>query len=236
MSAIPPTERLIVALDVPTPEQAQKLVEQLGQQVVFYKLGLELFMTPGFWPLLDWLANWQKKKVFVDLKFHDIPRTVGAAVANLSKHGATLTTIHCAQKAMVEEAAAAKGGMKLLGVTVLTSMTPADLADVGYTGTIAELASTRAKAAMAAGCDGLVCSGLEAAALRAAVGNTALLVTPGIRPSGKPEADQQRVADVATALKNGADYLVVGRPIIAAESPAKAAAEIQAQIAQSLAK
>jgi orotidine-5'-phosphate decarboxylase len=230
MQHIPNHERLIVALDVPSVEQAQQMVTLLGQSVAFYKLGLELFMQPDFFPLLHWLTEKQHKKVFVDLKFHDIPRTVGAAVRNLSTHGATLTTIHAAQRAMIEEAAAHKGDMKLLAVTVLTSMTVADFADVNYTGSIDALATTRARNATTSGADGVVCSGLEAASIRHAIGNGKIILTPGIRASGKAEGDQQRVADIATALRNGADYLVVGRPILTAPNPTHAAENFQHMI------
>ena len=232
---IPSEERLIVALDVDTPEEARALVLRLGVSVHFYKLGLQLCMTEGYFPLLGWLIE-QKKQVFADLKFHDIPRTVAAAVENVSRRGASLATIHAGQSAMVEAAAeAAKGtGLKLLAVTVLTSMMEADFADVGYKGTVAELAARRAKDAVAHGADGIVCSGLEAGALRKILGQTPLIVTPGIRASGVAAGDQKRVADVHTALAGSADYLVIGRPILDAPDPARAAAAMQEEIARAV--
>lgn len=230
--AIPTTkERLIVALDVPTPAEARAMVEKLGDTVLFYKLGLELFMADGFWDLMAWLVEKKDKKVFADLKFHDIPRTVGAAVENLAKRGASFTTIHSGQRAMVEAAAKAKGDMELLAVTILTSMTEADCRDVGYKGTVAELVEKRAKHATALGCDGIIASALESASLRKALGKDRLIVTPGIRASGKAEGDQKRVADATTAIRSGASHLVVGRPILQAEDPVAAAEAFQQEIA-----
>lgn len=233
IAAIDRRERLIVALDVATVAEARALVERLGDAVRFYKIGLELFTSGGYFELLDWLAA-RGNKVFADLKFYDIPETVRRAVANLSGRGVTFATVH-AHRSILEAAAAAKGEVKILGVTVLTSFDARDLAEMGATKSVAELVHARAGAVLAAGCDGVICSGLEVAAIKAAHGASLLAITPGIRPaaaqSGKPADDQKRTVDVAQAFANGADYIVVGRPIRDAADPRAAAQAIQATIA-----
>jgi orotidine-5'-phosphate decarboxylase len=243
---IPPRERLIVALDMPNAAEAKALVERLGDGAWFYKLGLELFMAGGYFELMEWLAA-RGKKVFADLKFFDIPQTVGSAVRNLAKRNAYFATVH-GYDPVIEAALANKGGMRILAVTVLTSFDDKDLANAGYRADVRTTVLARAKSALARGCDGVVCSGLEAEAIRRELGPDLLLVTPGIRPfenrpsddgrtqrvrltSAQGPDDQKRAVDVEDAFRYGADYIVVGRPIRAAADPAVAAAEIQRRIA-----
>jgi orotidine-5'-phosphate decarboxylase len=231
---IPNRERLIFAMDVADPQAARKLVEQLGDSVVFYKIGLELFMSGGYFDLLDWMVA-RGKKIFVDLKFFDVPATVAAAVRQLSGRGVTFATIH-GNQAIMEAAAAAKGDVKILAVTVLTSLDRGDLDDLGFTVDVEKLVLSRARRALEAGCDGVVSSGLEAPMLREFIDHRLLVVTPGIRPvENKPVDDQKRTVDVAQAFANGADYIVVGRPIRDAVDPRAAAEAIQATIARSFA-
>jgi orotidine-5'-phosphate decarboxylase len=228
-AAIPRRERLIAALDVPTTAEARALVEKLGDSVRFYKIGLELSTTGGYFELLDWLVK-RGNRVFCDLKFHDIPETVRRAVANLRGRGVTFLTVH-ADRGVMEAAAKEKGDVKILAVTVLTSTSQGDLASQGYVGRLEDLVIARAGAAAEIGCDGVICSGLEVAGIKAKHGAKLLAVTPGIRPAGGDVADQKRVVDVAQAFKNGADYIVVGRPIRDARDPAAAAEAIQSTIA-----
>jgi orotidine-5'-phosphate decarboxylase len=231
---IPNRERLIFAMDVADPQVARQLVEQLGDSVVFYKIGLELFMSGGYFELLDWMVA-RGKKVFVDLKFFDVPATVAAAVKQLRNRGVTLATVH-GNQAIMEAAAAAKGDVKILAVTVLTSLDRGDLDDLGFTVDVEKLVLSRARRALEAGCDGVVSSGLEAPMLRQYIDHRLLVVTPGIRPvENKPVDDQKRTVDVAQAFANGADYIVVGRPIRDAADPRAAAEAIQQTIAQSFA-
>jgi orotidine-5'-phosphate decarboxylase len=223
-------ERLIFALDVPDLAGAKDLVSKLGDSVVFYKIGLELATSRHYFELLDWLIG-RDKKVFADLKLYDIPATVTAAVRQLARSGAAFLTVH-GDRAVAEAAAQAKGGeLKILAVTVLTSVAPADLAEMGIGLTLEELALKRARQAVAAGCDGVIASGLEAAQLRGALGRDALIVTPGIRPAGGAVADQRRVVTPTLALRSGADHIVVGRPIRDAADPYRAASAIQEEIA-----
>jgi len=230
MSAVPPREeRLIVALDVPTAAEARALVEWLGGAVRFYKIGLELFTSGGYFELLEWLVA-RGNKVFADLKLYDIPETVRRATANLSASGATFLTVH-GHRSIMQAAARAKGRMKILAVTVLTSFDASDLAEMGGTGDVASLVLSRARLAAEAGCDGVIASGLEAPRIKAELGGRLLVVTPGIRPAGeKPGDDQKRTVDVAQAFANGADYIVVGRPVRDAPDPRAAAESIQATI------
>lgn len=224
-------ERLIFALDVPDLEAAKSLVTRLGDSVVFYKIGLELATSRHYFELLDWLLA-RDKKVFADLKLHDIPATVAAAVRQLARSGATFLTVH-GERTVVEAAASAKGAeLKVLAVTVLTSIAPADLAEMGITLGVEELVLKRARQAVAAGCDGVIASGLEAAALRTALGPEPLVVTPGIRPAdGAGSDDQRRVVTPTLAFRAGADHIVVGRPIRDAKDPYVAATAIQEEIA-----
>ena len=223
-------ERLIVALDVPSVAQARAFVEKLGDSVRFYKIGLELSTSGGYHELLDWLVK-RGNRVFCDLKLHDIPETVGRAVANLRGRGATFLTVH-ADRGVMGAAVQEKGDLKILAVTVLTSTSQADLAEQGYAGKLEDLVLARAGAAAELGCDGVICSGLEVAGIKAKLGAKLLAVTPGIRPAGGDAGDQKRVVDVAQAFRNGADYIVVGRPVRDAKDPAAAAEAIQATIAE----
>lgn len=228
--AIPVDERLIVALDVADVPAARELIAALGDAVKFYKIGMELFMTDGYFALLQELID-GGKKVFVDLKFFDVPATVGAAIRQLSKRGATFATVH-GNQAIMEAAARNKGDLKVLAVTVLTSLDRGDLDDLGFAVDVEKLVLSRARRALEAGCDGVVSSGLEAAALRSELGPRLMVVTPGIRPvDNRPVDDQKRVVTPAQAFRNGADYIVVGRPIRDAADPRAAAEAIQAEIA-----
>ena len=223
-------DRLIVALDVATFDEARALVESLGDSVRFYKIGLELFTSGGYFELLDWLAA-RDKKIFADLKFYDIPETVRRAVSNLSGRGVTFATVH-GHRSIMEAAAGAKGDIRILAVTVLTSFDKSDLAEMGAAGEVQQLVLSRARGAVETGCDGVISSGLEAPQIKAAFGDRLLVVTPGIRPvENRPADDQKRTVDVAQAFANGADYIVVGRPIRQAASPRAAAEAIQATIA-----
>lgn len=227
---IPVDERLIVALDVPDANKALALVEQLGDSVKFYKIGMELFMTDSYFALLDDLVK-RGKKVFVDLKFFDVPATVGSAIRQLSSRGATFATVH-GNQAVMEAAGANKGNLKVLAVTVLTSLDRGDLDDLGFDCDVEKLVLSRARRALEAGCDGVVSSGMEATALRAEIGPRLMVVTPGIRPvENRPVDDQKRVVTPAQAFRNGADYIVVGRPIRDASDPRAAALAIQHEIA-----
>lgn len=231
--SIPPEERLIFALDVPGPDEARRLVEALGDTVRFYKLGLELFMAGGYFELVDWLIA-RGAKVFVDLKFFDIPETVAGAVRRLDGRGVTFATVHGNQR-MLEAACRAKGDVKILGVTVLTSLDQGDLADLGFRTDVQSLVLSRARRALEAGCDGVVTSGLEAEAIRSELGERLMIVMPGIRPvwndrDESAEDDQKRTVDVEEAFEKGADYLVVGRPIRNASNPRETAEAIQRRI------
>ena len=226
---IPPEDRLIFALDVPSVEEAKRLVTTLREAVQFYKVGLELFATGGYFELVDWLVG-QGKKVFADLKLFDVPETVRSAVRQLSKRPITLTTVH-GNDGILEAACRDKGDLKILAVTVLTSLDQGDLTDLGFSVDVHRLVLSRARRALEIGCDGVVSSGLEARALRASLGEDLLLVTPGIRPAeNRPADDQKRVVTVEQALRNGADYIVVGRPIRNAPDPYQAAMQIQGTI------
>jgi orotidine-5'-phosphate decarboxylase len=230
VTQIPRAERLIVALDVPSAAEARALVEKLGDAVRFYKVGLELFSAPGYFELVEWLAG-RGRRVFADLKLYDIPETVKRAVANLRGCGATFLTVH-GHRSVMEAAAREKGAVKILAVTVLTSFDQRDLSEMGATKTLEELVLARARGAAETGCDGVIASGMEAAKLKAAFGDRLLVVTPGIRPAdsrqrGKAADDQKRTVDVAQAFANGADYIVVGRPVHKAADPRAAALAIQ---------
>ncbi len=229
MADIPRRERLIVALDVPNAAEARAQVEKLGDAVLFYKIGLELSTSGQYYELLDWLVK-RGKRVFCDLKLHDIPETVRRAVANLRGRGVSFLTVH-ADRGVMGGAVKEKGDVKILAVTVLTSTSQADLAEQGYAGKLEDIVIARAAAAAELGCDGVICSGLEVAGIKARFGARLLAVTPGIRPAGGDAGDQKRVVDVAQAFRSGADYIVVGRPIRDAKDPAEAAEAILATIA-----
>lgn len=227
---IPTAERLIMALDVPDRAHAEALVHTLGDAVRFYKIGLELFMAGGYFELIEWLRG-QDKRVFCDLKFFDVPETVARAVRQLKDRGVDFATVH-GNDTMLEAAAREKNGLKILAVTVLTSLDRSDLEMLGFQCDVPALVLARARKALKLGCDGVISSGLEAAQLRADLGDQFLIVAPGIRPvdNDRPD-DQKRVVDVAQAFRNGADYIVVGRPIRDAADPRAAALAIQATIA-----
>jgi len=217
-------DRLIFALDVPEVEEAKDIVSELDESVNFYKIGMELLMTGRYFELLNWLID-NDKKVFVDLKFFDVPETVGRTIARLSDYGATFATVH-GNQALMERAALNKKNLKILAVTALTSLDRGDLDDLGFDCNVKDLVISRAKRAFEAGCDGVVSSGLEVPFLREYVDNELIAVTPGIRPVANDD-DQKRVVDVATAFKSGSDYIVIGRPIKNADNRYKAASDIQ---------
>ena len=228
---IPNRERLIMALDVPSIHEAKKLVEGIGDGVCFYKIGLELFMSGGYFELIEWLKE-RDKKVFVDLKFFDVPETVGRAVRALSGKGVEFTTVH-GNDAIMQAAAREKGAVKILAVTVLTSLDRGDLDDLGFDCDVERLVVSRARRALSLGCDGVISSGLEVPMLRKEIDNKLLVVSPGIRPvENRQEDDQKRVVTVEQAFRNGADYIVVGRPIRDAPNRREAAERVQSQIAE----
>lgn len=228
--SIPPAERLILALDVPSSAAAKQLVGELGDTVQFYKIGLELFMSGSYFELIEWLRG-QDKRVFCDLKFFDVPETVARAVRQLRDRGVDFATVH-GNDTMLEAAAREKDGLKILAVTVLTSLDRSDLEVLGFQCDVEELVLARARKALHLGCDGVVSSGMEAARLRADLGERLLIVTPGIRPvDNRLEDDQKRVVSVSQAFRNGADYVVIGRPIRDAQDPREAALSVQREIA-----
>ncbi|MBB5754065.1 orotidine-5'-phosphate decarboxylase [Prosthecomicrobium pneumaticum] len=233
MTALPLADRLIVGLDVPSVDEARVVVDTLGDLVTFYKVGMQLQFVGGL-ALAQELAR-SGKKVFLDVKLLDIDNTVAHGVEGIAAMGMTFCTIHAYPKAM-RAAVAGRGSapLRLLGVTVLTSMDDADLAAAGYHRTAADLVVARARDAAAAGMDGIVCSAAEVAAVRAAVGPDLALVTPGIRPAGAAAGDQRRVATPAEAIRAGADHLVVARPILAAPDRRAAAAAILEEIDRAL--
>jgi orotidine-5'-phosphate decarboxylase len=230
---IAPRDRLIVALDLPAVEPAEAMVARLGDSVTFYKIGYQLAYAGGL-PLVEKLVG-RGKKVFVDLKLHDIGNTVARGVESIAKLGASFLTVHAYPQTM-KAAVEGRGGtgLKILAVTVLTSYDNADLEAAGYRLGVADLVEARARQAEALGVDGLVASPEEAAALRRIVGDRMLLVTPGIRPAGSATGDQKRIMTPSRAIAAGADYLVVGRPILEAADPRAAADAIQAEIAPAL--
>jgi orotidine-5'-phosphate decarboxylase len=225
-----PRHRLIVALDVGSLGEAQAVVEELGDAATFYKIGYQLGFAGGL-PLVEALVR-AGKQVFLDFKLHDIGHTVAKGVESVARTGATFLTVHGYPQTMQAAAAARAGSnLRLLAVTVLTSYDDADLAAAGYPLGVTALARRRAEQACALGIDGLVCAAEEVAALRAAIRPQTLLVTPGIRPSGTLAGDQKRVMTPVDAIAAGADYLVVGRPILMADDRRAAAAAIVAEIA-----
>ena len=228
--AIPVADRLIFALDVPDVGTAQSLVDELGDSVRFYKVGLELFMSGGYFQLVEWLRE-RDKRIFCDLKLFDVPETVARAVRQLKETGADFATVH-GNDGMLEAAVREKGAMKILAVTVLTSLDRGDLEDLGFQCDPQALVLSRARRALQLGCDGVVSSGLEVSALRDEVGDALIAVVPGIRPvENRPEDDQKRIVTVTQAFRSGADYIVVGRPIRGAADRRAAAEAIQAEIA-----
>jgi orotidine-5'-phosphate decarboxylase len=231
---IPVRDRLIFALDLPDLDQARRLVDTLGDSVVFYKLGLEFFLSGHYFDLAADLRE-RGKKIFADLKLFDIPATVAAAVRQLARHNVDFCTVH-GNDGMLRAAAGAKGDMRILAVTALTSLDQGDLDDLGFQCDARTLVLSRARRALESGCDGVVSSGLEVSALRASVDHALITVCPGIRPIFNDEVsradDQQRIMTPGLAIASGADYLVVGRPIRDAADPRAAAEAIQQEIAR----
>ena len=224
-----PRDRLIVALDVSSVTRAEAMIQQLGDAVAFYKIGYQLAFAGGL-RLAETLVG-TGKKVFLDLKLHDIGNTVAKGVESVARVGASFLTVHAYPQTMRAAVAARPKGLRILAVTVLTSYDNADLAEAGYVGTVSDLVMRRATQAREIGVDGLVCSAEEAAALRPAIGAHMALVTPGIRPAGAASGDQKRIMTPTAAIAAGADYLVVGRPVLEAADPRAAAAAIVADIA-----
>ena len=223
-------DRLILALDLSSVEAAEALITRLGDSVTFYKVGYQLAYAGGL-SLVPKLAD-RGKKVFVDLKLHDIGNTVGKGVENIAKLGATFLTVHAYPQTMKAAVEARGSSLKILAVTVLTSYDDDDLHATGSRFGVSELVKARALQAQALGIDGLVCSGEEAATVRGIVGSKMALVTPGIRPAGSAVGDQKRIMTPGRAISAGADYLVVGRPIVEASDPKAAADAIATEIAQ----
>jgi orotidine-5'-phosphate decarboxylase len=220
---------IIVALDVDSAEEARGLVARLGSSVNFYKVGMELYAAAGMEFVRELIAG--GKDVFLDMKFYDIGETVRRAVAQVARTGARLLTVHGSGPVMQAAVAGRAGSdLKLLAVTVLTSFDERDLADLGYPCACSELVAMRVRKAMEAGIDGLVCSPLEAAEVRRLAGPQAILVTPGVRSAGASKGDQKRVATPAEAIRDGADYLVIGRQITRAADPAAEAARVLEEI------
>jgi orotidine-5'-phosphate decarboxylase len=232
--SIPIRDRLILALDVPDMRRAKELAALLGSSVNFYKIGLELLMSGNYFDLVDWLIG-QRKRVFCDLKLFDVPETVARAVRQLRGRGVDFVTVH-GNDSMLRAAVEEKSGVKILAVTVLTSLDRGDLNDLGFDCDPERLVLSRAKRALEIGCDGVVSSGLEVAALRRDLGDRLIAVVPGIRPvDNRPDDDQKRVVTAAWAFERGADFIVVGRPIRDARDPRAKAEEVQREIAAALA-
>ncbi len=231
---IPLQERIILALDVDSPEKAKELVRKTEAHIRFYKVGLQLFLAGGF-EIVDWITG-RGHKMMVDLKFFDIPETVKLAVEQLRNRGITFATVH-GNDAIVKAAVEAKGEIKLLAVTVLTSFGEEDMRAMGMTGSIGELVALRAKRALQLGCDGIVSSGMEAARLREQLGEKLMIVTPGIRPGANVSDgsdDQKRIMTACRAISGGADYVVVGRPITRADKPIEVIEGMQKEIEEGI--
>jgi len=229
---IAPRDRLIVALDLPSVEAAEAMIGKLGDAVTFYKIGYQLAYAGGL-PLVQKLAG-SGKKVFLDLKMHDIGNTVARGVENVAKLGATFLTVHAYPQTMKAAVEARGPNLKILAVTVLTSYDDGDLHAAGYRLNVSDLVEARAQQAQVLGVDGIVCSAEEAAHIHKIVGHQMCLVTPGIRPAGAATGDQKRIMTPGRAIAAGADYLVVGRPVVEATDPKAAAEAIQAEIKQAL--
>ncbi len=234
MTPLTPRDRLIVALDVADAAAADKLIAAIGDAAIFYKIGMELAYGGDGLALVGRLAA-AGKKIFLDLKLHDIPNTVEKATEQAARRGATFLTVHAYPQTMRAAVAGARGsGLSILGVTVLTSFDDEDMIEAGYRFGVVEMVRRRAEQAQALGVQGLVASAAEAKAVREAVGAGMVLVTPGIRPAGADAGDQKRVATPERAIRDGADYLVVGRPITTASDPREAAEAIVQEIAEAL--
>jgi orotidine-5'-phosphate decarboxylase len=227
---IDPRERLILALDLPSVAEADALIGRLGNSISFYKIGYQLGFAGGL-ALARKLSD-AGKQVFVDMKLHDIGNTVAKGVESIARLGASFLTVHAYPQTMHAAVDARAGtNLRILAVTVLTSYDDADLAAAGYDFTVSELVAERAAQARDIGIDGLVCSAAEAVPLRTIVGSRMVLVTPGIRPAGADRGDQKRIMTPSAAIAAGADYLVVGRPILEARDPKAVAEAIVAEIA-----
>ncbi len=212
--------RLIIALDFPEIDLAKKMVEEIADEGVFYKVGLELLASGSYFEMIRWLKS-KNKKVFADLKLHDISETVAKTVQNLAQYEIDILTIHAEGEKMMRKAAEVKGKTKIVAVTVLTDLEKEDLSKIGFDQKIslAEIVEKKARLALDCGLDGIVASALEAKDLRDSLGNDFIIVSPGIRIDKLLNDDQKRVADVKTALLNGSSYLVVGRPITRDKNP-----------------
>lgn len=228
-------EKLIIALDVADISAAKKLVEEIGDDGIFYKIGLELMMSGEYFELIKWLKN-RGKKIFADLKLYDISQTVARSVKNLAQHEIDLLTIHTASHEIMSAAVQNKGKMQVIGVTVLTNLDALDLVEMGFDPKISleNLVLKKAEMALNSGLDGIVASALEAPNLRQKFGQNFLIVSPGIRLEDIADDDQKRVADVKTALKNGASHLVVGRPITRNNNPRSAAQKFHQLILENI--
>ncbi|MFH1217087.1 MAG: orotidine-5'-phosphate decarboxylase [Pseudomonadota bacterium] len=235
---IPIEERIILALDVPDPATAREWVKKTEEKIRFYKVGLQLFMA-GWFDIVDWIVD-RGHKVMVDLKFFDIPETVKLAMMQLRDRGVTFATVHGNDpiiRASLEACSKEPDGLKILAVTVLTSFGEEDMRAMGMTGSIEDLVYFRAKRALELGCDGIVSSGLEAARLRQGLGDKLLIVTPGIRPGAnitESGDDQTRIMTAGRAINNGADYVVVGRPITRADDPLGVIGGMQEEIGRAI--
>ena len=225
-------EKLIIALDVANIDEAKKLVDEIGDDAIFYKIGLELMMSGSYFELVKWLKN-KGKKVFADLKLYDISETVARSVKNLAQYEIDLLTIHTASRQIMQQAAENKGKMQIVGVTVLTNLDQSDLSEMGFDPNISleNLVLKKTQMALDSGLNGIVASALEAKNLRQKFGNDFLIVSPGIRLEAVANDDQKRVADVNTALTNGSSHLVVGRPITRDVNPKAAAQKFNQLIA-----
>ncbi|WP_028580481.1 orotidine-5'-phosphate decarboxylase [Desulfogranum japonicum] len=232
-NSIPLNERIIFALDVPTAEQAIELVDRLDGQITSFKVGMQLFFASG-WKVVDHIAA-RGGKVMLDLKLYDIPATVRLAFEQFAGRGVHLATVH-GYTPVVEAALEAKTEVQVLAVTVLTSFGEQQLQELNYQGTIEDLVFERANRVIGTGCHGVVCSAQEASMLRSKITSDFLMVTPGIRPSGSDKGDQQRIATPGQAIADGADYLVIGRPIRDAENPGQMIASISKEIEMALSR
>jgi orotidine-5'-phosphate decarboxylase len=231
---IPINERIILALDVDDPDTAKEWVKRTESSLGFYKVGLQLFLA-GWFDIVDWIID-RGHKVMVDLKFFDIPETVKLAVQQLQNHGVTFATVH-GNDPILRAAISEKGDIRLLAVTVLTSFGEEDMRAMGMTGSIEDLVHFRAKRALELGCDGVVSSGLEAERIRRDLGDKLLIVTPGIRPGANVldnGDDQTRIMTAQKAIRNGADYVVVGRPITKAPDPLAIIETMQQEISNAV--
>jgi orotidine-5'-phosphate decarboxylase len=227
-------ERIIFALDVPNPDEAKQWVRALDGDIKFFKVGLELFLA-GWWGIVDFIID-RGNKVMLDLKFFDIPETVHLAIQQVKDRGVTFATIH-GNDSIIKAALLERGNVKVLAVTVLTSFDESDMRQMGLTGSIEDLVLIRSRKALSLGCDGVVSSALEAKPLRDELGNNFLVVTPGIRPESSipGEDDQKRIATARKAVINGADHVVIGRPIRMSVDPISTIKKLQDEIAQGLA-